>query len=327
MQPTSFRVSKFRNVVDSGEIAIDPEVTCLVGKNEAGKSCLLEALYLFNPAYGESFSLDEQYPRWLVARDRRQSDLDQTAPIEVNFELEPDDLQAISAALGENVITDCKLTVQRRYGGGTIWTISYSEQAAIENLLAAMPTSVAGLLEGTTELDQLNAQLSAVEDSENESRPCSDDIAQASEVVESRGLDDKSVWQTIVNILKARLPVFFRFTNYSTLPGRVDFRELAADTEDGPGQSSIQTARALLQLTGTDLDQLTSESYELRRSELEAVQIDLTNQVFEYWKQNPDLEVVIDVDKETVSNPNGTSAVARYLDIRLSDRRTGYSWR
>lgn len=51
----------------------------------------------------------------------------------------------------------------------------------------------------------------------------------------------------------------------------------------------------------------------------------MTNQVFEYWKQNPDLKVVIDVDKETVQHSHGQTAVARFLDIRLSDGRTGYS--
>lgn len=50
----------------------------------------------------------------------------------------------------------------------------------------------------------------------------------------------------------------------------------------------------------------------------------MTNQVFEYWKQNPDLQVVIDIDKETIQQHHGQTAVARFLD-RLSDRRTGYS--
>jgi predicted ATP-dependent endonuclease of OLD family len=81
----------------------------------------------------------------------------------------------------------------------------------------------------------------------------------------------------------------------------------------------------LLELAGTDLEQLGHENYELRKGELEAVQIDLTNQVFEYWKQNPYLEVLIDVDKETVTQANNATAVARYLDIRLRDKRTGYS--
>ena len=71
--------------------------------------------------------------------------------------------------------------------------------------------------------------------------------------------------------------------------------------------------------------QLQDDDYELRRGELDAVQIDLTKQVFKYWKQNPDLNVTIDVDKETVSQPNGQTAVARFLEIRLSDQRTGYS--
>ena len=49
MKLTAFRVAKFRNIVDSERIQVDPSVTCLVGKNEAGKSALIEALYLFNP--------------------------------------------------------------------------------------------------------------------------------------------------------------------------------------------------------------------------------------------------------------------------------------
>lgn len=49
MRLRSFQVKKFRNIVDSGEVEVEEQVTCLVGKNEAGKSALLEALYLFNP--------------------------------------------------------------------------------------------------------------------------------------------------------------------------------------------------------------------------------------------------------------------------------------
>ena len=63
MKLSSFHVSKFRNVVDSGPIKVDELVTCLVGKNEAGKSGLLEALYLFNPAYADKFDVEDQYPR------------------------------------------------------------------------------------------------------------------------------------------------------------------------------------------------------------------------------------------------------------------------
>ena len=49
MRLRSFRVRAFRNVIDSGEINVD-DVTCLVGKNEAGKSAIMQALHSLNPA-------------------------------------------------------------------------------------------------------------------------------------------------------------------------------------------------------------------------------------------------------------------------------------
>jgi hypothetical protein len=39
----SFRVRKFRNIQDSGEVRLDDRLTCLVGKNQSGKTALLEA--------------------------------------------------------------------------------------------------------------------------------------------------------------------------------------------------------------------------------------------------------------------------------------------
>lgn len=43
MQLKKIRVTNFRSVDDSEEFEVDP-VTCLVGKNEAGKSAILLAL-------------------------------------------------------------------------------------------------------------------------------------------------------------------------------------------------------------------------------------------------------------------------------------------
>lgn len=58
---------------------------------------------------------------------------------------------------------------------------------------------------------------------------------------------------------------------------------------------------------------------------MEAVSNELTRQVFEYWTQNRDLSVEIDVDKVTEALPNGQMAIARYLDVRVRDRRHGYT--
>ena len=327
MHLRSFQVKKFRNVVDSGEIKVDKQVTCLVGKNEAGKSALLEALYLFNPAYDDKFNVDEQYPRWLAVEDRREGDLNEATPICVKFELEDHEEEEVVDALGPGVLTSRGLTVGKRYGGVQFWTVEYSEEVAVKNLLALdeFPTSVANAVKDQVTLDGLRDALEALVSADEVSMPSDDEIDAASVVLADKGLDNTGFGDRLVRILKPHLPKFFRFTEYSTLPGRIDLAELASQQQEGPGRSGLQAARALLQLAGTEFDQLRNDDYELRRGELEAVQIDLTNQVFEYWKQNPDLQVVIDVDKETVQDQHGQTAVARFLEIRLSDRRTGYS--
>lgn len=339
MKLTTFRVTKFRNIVDSGPIDVDASVTCLVGKNEAGKSALLEALYLLNPAYDEKFDVEDQYPRWLVVRDRKVGDLSEHAPVRAEFSLEANDLAAVRGELGDGVLTSESVSFE---GGDTTWSFSFDEPAAIENLIAEMPASVSSLL---AQVDTLGAvceiltESTPVEevaasdiegdeavdtDHTNEAVLTANDLELANAAISGFGLSSVGVRQRIEEILQPRLPLLFRFTAYNMLPGRVDFREISKEDE-GPGESGLQTVRALLRLAETDVAQLAKDDYELRKGELEAVQIELTNQVFEYWRQNPDLEVQIDVDKVTEGQPPTATAVARYLDIRLKDRRSGYS--
>jgi ABC-type branched-subunit amino acid transport system ATPase component len=44
MKLTSVRVTNYRNIIDSGEVEIGPS-TCLVGKNEAGKTAFLKPIF------------------------------------------------------------------------------------------------------------------------------------------------------------------------------------------------------------------------------------------------------------------------------------------
>lgn len=63
MKLKSFRVTNFQSVMDSGDIDAG-EITCLVGKNEAGKSAILKALYRLNPirAGDGKFDAVDDYP-------------------------------------------------------------------------------------------------------------------------------------------------------------------------------------------------------------------------------------------------------------------------
>ena len=48
MEFVAFRVTNYRNILDSGRIAVN-RITSFVGQNEAGKSNLFDALYRVNP--------------------------------------------------------------------------------------------------------------------------------------------------------------------------------------------------------------------------------------------------------------------------------------
>ena len=59
---TSFRVTKFRSIDDSGELHVD-KYLCLVGTNESGKTNLLAALHKLNPADNAPIDPLADYPR------------------------------------------------------------------------------------------------------------------------------------------------------------------------------------------------------------------------------------------------------------------------
>src|SRR5271155_4227618 len=48
MQLTAFRILKYRNIEDSGLIKLADHLTCIVGKNQSGKTNLLRGLHKFS---------------------------------------------------------------------------------------------------------------------------------------------------------------------------------------------------------------------------------------------------------------------------------------
>lgn len=63
MKLTSVHIREYKSVTDSTLFNI-ADVTCLVGKNEAGKTAILEALNRLNPIVPtKTFNADHDYPR------------------------------------------------------------------------------------------------------------------------------------------------------------------------------------------------------------------------------------------------------------------------
>lgn len=116
-----FQVRRFRNIVDSGVINVQDDVTCLVGMNEAGKSAILTALARLNPAQPSTFSVSEDYPRWLKTADQRAGVIEEVTPIAATFLLEPEDRKKIGGVFGDGVLLSDEVILSRHYDDGTLY--------------------------------------------------------------------------------------------------------------------------------------------------------------------------------------------------------------
>ncbi|AFS52741.1 AAA family ATPase [Leptospirillum ferriphilum] len=110
MHLTHFRITKYRNIQDSGWIALE-NLTAIVGKNEAGKTALLKALHKFNPFTPEPYNMDREWPRG-HRRDRDPNEVVCSA----RFALTDEEKGAL-ADLTDQKFTDESITVAKNYAG------------------------------------------------------------------------------------------------------------------------------------------------------------------------------------------------------------------
>jgi len=119
MKLSTVHVKEFRSVWDSNEFTVG-KITCLVGKNEAGKTAILHALYRLNPIVQSDaeFNVTYDYPKAEV--ENYQQDIESerkkhTKAISAKFELEPPELEAVASAYGPEALTEPVVTVSKGY--------------------------------------------------------------------------------------------------------------------------------------------------------------------------------------------------------------------
>ena len=123
MQLKAFRVQKFRNIEDSGEVELLDVLTCVVGKNQAGKSALLRALHKFNPHLPEPYDMRREWPRGQrTKRNKKQ-------PVcEVRFTLSPEELKKLGEIAGQE-LSVANIVVAKDYEGN--FKIQFPEDSTL----------------------------------------------------------------------------------------------------------------------------------------------------------------------------------------------------
>jgi len=122
MKLTRFCVHNYRNVVDSGWVDVSDIIT-LVGKNESGKTSLLQALWKFNPFKEHPYSLDREWPR-----GRRKERSPEQVVVETEFEFD-DEERAELAEIHESAASVTGVRIKKNYKGTFSYTFLPSQPA------------------------------------------------------------------------------------------------------------------------------------------------------------------------------------------------------
>jgi predicted ATP-dependent endonuclease of OLD family len=103
-------------VEDSEQFTIEPDVTCLVGKNEGGKTAVQQAIYRCNPVEA-SARFDEvvDFPARLTKQRKQWGDRERIPVIKLTFRFEADEIEAIQEDLGAGALQSPEFTVTRGY--------------------------------------------------------------------------------------------------------------------------------------------------------------------------------------------------------------------
>src|SRR5579872_6436414 len=111
MKIKAFQVTKYRSVEDSGRIDLLDNLTCIVGKNQSGKTALLRALFKFNPRLKNPYDLRREWPR-----GQRHLQSDDQVVCTVWFQLEPEEKEGLAGLTTETLNTD-QVVVTKDYAG------------------------------------------------------------------------------------------------------------------------------------------------------------------------------------------------------------------
>lgn len=327
MKLKTVHIRMFRNILDSTEVKVEDKVTCLVGKNESGKSAFLNALWRLKPARVKpEFVIHDHYPAWLEKRHRNEGvNQKEFEPVEVCLEWEPADVKAIEEKFGPGVVpAGTKLRLWKNYSNEFRWESGCNEQQAVKNFVGRNPVPAAeqAAYAALADFESLKEKLAADVERSKEAAEDLKLFSNAQSALkallgEADNFDD-ATWE----VADDRLPEFFYFADYSKLPYSVKIQDVLKNDKLS---DSDATARALLMLGGTEKDYMLNPEYERRKRELENVANVLTDDVNNYWSQNPELRVQPDITQRTVSNQQGQQSVLDEMKLRIWDNRHSLS--
>ena len=329
MRLVEVHIHNFRCIEDSEKFSVD-QVTCLVGKNESGKTALLKAIHKLKPENKEIelFEPSRDYPKrkW---RPDVPIPADQPA-IETLWTLDDSEIKSLEGKYGVGTIKSNKFRLSKGYENNRIYDIQIDEQALIKHLIleAECNSTEKKPLAGAKNIRDLQKGLEG--------------IAQRSpnqEKLYQRIINEykSDAYQAIANVFDEMVPTFLYFDQYLRLPGTVSVNELLKRKAENRLDDGDRIFNALLGLAGATIESIhEAKTFEEFNSSLQAVSNQISDQIFKYWSQNRHLNVIMRLDSARPNDlaPFNLGSIFRTriynsrhkADTSFDERSSGFVW-
>ncbi len=330
MKLTKVQVTNFRSIDDSGEFEIG-NLTCLVGKNEAGKTAILRAIQGLRPTDSFDYDRTRDYPRRFLNKfDERHAD-GESPVARACWVLDDDDVAEVEAVLGDDVLASREIEVTSYIGReGTTWKVSIDQQKCLRSLesrcsmKAAEKATIKECRTTASALEILNAV-------EEKTEP------QKSLVGLIVGFREGSAVLAAIDILSKRMPRFFYTSHFERMSGELSLTKLATDIQQKSVSPGDQIFLDFLEYAGTTIEELRdAPKLEELIAQCEGASNDITDEIFEFWSQNEALAVDITLNDGRPQDPApfNTGRVAKIrvenknhrVTVPLSERSAGFVW-
>jgi predicted ATPase len=336
MKLKQYRVREFRSIWDSGPIEVDHQATCFVGKNEAGKTTILTALYRTNPIRKADAVFDETYDypkrevedyRFAVENGERKK----AVVVECIYELERADFRVIEDVFGPQAFTDKTFRRETYYGkANSTAFLDVSESSARKHLSENPALS-----------DELKTKLAAAETWDDFDAAL--DAAEATEAVTALKKLVMKVRESglrsyiFYSLIWPRAPKFLYFDEYYQMEGQANLNALIAREDDDELLDSDYPLIGLINLARLDHRKLvaTNNTVELK-NKLQGAGNHLTQRIVKYWSQNRHIQIRFDVRDAKAGDPEGMQQgvnvwgevydSVHWATTPLSNRSRGFVW-
>ena len=307
---TGVQLNKYKSYETSQSFAVDDKVTVLVGKNESGKTAVLEAIaktHYFESDAKFKFNATHDYPR----REKKQYDKsgEVATVVTCTYKISPDLLAKIAADVGQSTFTSDTFTVITDYENkGRIGGVNTDIKAFHKHFAAQYTINDKTDIES---LSTLTSHAKLVEFRKVEEQVHSQRQAEENVKASAAGIAPKPVarrrllevlphlepylkteadgWANVSSYvyskyLSPNLPKFLYYDEYYALPSRINIDELRSG---GLVSEEQKTSKALFELADIDIEELTSStSFENYIAELEATGNHITDELFKPYFPN-----------------------------------------